>query len=173
MGQQGGRNNKGGMNNIGNKPDHSTTTDNSTSTNTDIFTPPSNDTLKNAMNAPNYNTMNNSPGNMGGNASNLDPTVIMEAMQIIQSSEDGTITDSIKGKLLNLGLTEDDITQLSSMELPNQDNNMQDFKNTNLAMGPNNTSSNNTSLIITLSSIALLVIAIIGVSLFKKRKYIS
>ncbi|MDO5780570.1 MAG: hypothetical protein Q4Q02_08600, partial [Clostridium sp.] len=75
-------------------------------------------------------------------------------------------------ELLNLGLTEDDITQLSSMQLPNQDNNMQDFKNNNLAIGPNN-SSNNTSLTITLSSIALLVIAILGVLLFKKRKYIS
>ena len=46
---------------------------------------------------------------MGGNSSNLDPTVMMQAMQIIQSSEDGTITDSIKDELLNLGLTEDDI----------------------------------------------------------------
>lgn len=64
--------------------------------------------------------------------------------------------------------------QLSSMEFPKQgNNNMQDFKNNALAMGPNNTSSNNTSLIITLSSIALLIIAILGVSLFKKRKYIS
>ena len=169
MGQQGGGNDKGGMNNMVNKPDNNTTTtDNSNATNTDSFTPTSNDTPENAS-AP----MNNSPGNMGGNSSNLDPTVMMQAMQIIQSSEDGTITDSIKDELLNLGLTEDDITQLSSMELPNQDSNMQDFKNNNLAMGPNNTSSNNTSLIITLSSIALLIIAILGVSLFKKRKYIS
>ena len=169
MGQQGGGNDKGGMNNMVNKPDNNTTTtDNSNATNTDSFTPTSNDTPENAS-AP----MNNSPGNMGGNSSNLDPTVMMQAMQIIQSSEDGTITDSIKDELLNLGLTEDDITQLSSMELPNQDSNMQDFKNNNLAMGSNNTSSSNTSLIITLSSIALLIIAILGVSLFKKRKYIS
>ena len=169
MGQQGGGNDKGGMNNMVNKPDNNTTTtDNSNSTNTDSFTAPSNNTSENAS-AP----MNNSPGNMGDNSSNLDPTVMMKAMQIIQSSEDGTITDSIKDELLNLGLTEDDITQLSSMELPNQDSNMQDFKNNNLAMGPNNTSSNNTSLIITLSSIALLIIAILVVSLFKKRKYIS
>lgn len=169
MGQQGGGNDKAGMNNMVNKPDNNTTTtDNSNSTNTDSFTAPSNNTSENAS-AP----MNNSPGNMGGNSSNLDPTVMMQAMQIIQSSEDGTITDSIKDELLNLGLTEDDITQLSSMELPNQDSNMQDFKNNNLAMGSNNTSSSNTSLIITLSSIALLIIAILGVSLFKKRKYIS
>jgi len=169
MGQQGGGNDKGGMNNMVNKPDNNTTTtNNSNATNTDSFTPTSNDIPENAS-AP----MNNSPGNMGGNSSNLDPTVMMKAMQIIQSSEDSTITDSIKDELLNLGLTEDDITQLSSMELPNQDSNMQDFKNNNLAMGPNNTSSNNTSLIITLSSIALLIIAILVVSLFKKRKYIS
>lgn len=169
MGQQGGGNDKGGMNNMVNKPDNNTTpTNNSNATNTDSFTPTSNYTPENAS-AP----MNNSPGNMGDNSSNLDPTVMMQAMQIIQSSEDGTITDSIKDELLNLGLTEDDITQLSSMELPNQDSNMQDFKNNNLAMVPNNTSSNNTSLIITLSSIALLIIAILVVSLFKKRKYIS
>ena len=168
MGQQGGGNDKGGMNNMGNKPGNNTTTDNSTATNTDSFTPPSNDTSENAS-AP----MNNSPRNMGGNSSNLDPTVMMKAMQIIQSSEDGTITDSIKDELLNLGLTEDDITQLSSMELPKQDSNMQDIKHNNLAMGANNNSSNNKSLIITISSIALLIIAILGVSLFKKRKYIS
>ena len=174
MGQQGGGagKDKGGMNSRGNKPNDSTTTNNSTATNTDSFTPPSNDTSENAINNPNDNTMNNSPGNMGGNSSNLDPSVMMQAMQIIQNSEDGAITDSIKDELLNLGLTEDDITQLSSMQLPNQDNNMQDFKNNNLAIGPNN-SSNNTSLTITLSSIALLVIAILGVLLFKKRKYIS
>ena len=105
MGQQGGGNDKAGMNNMVNKPDNNTTTtDNSNSTNTDSFTAPSNNTSENAS-AP----MNNSPGNMGGNSSNLDPTVMMQAMQIIQSSEDGTITDSIKDELLNLGLTEDDI----------------------------------------------------------------
>ena len=174
MGQQGGGGGKdnGGMNSMGNKPDDSTTTDNSTANNTASFTPPSNNTDGNTNN-PNDNTTNNPPGNMDGNSSNLDPTIMMQAMQIIQSSEDGTITDSIKDELLNLGLTEEDITELSSMQLPNQDNNMQDVKNTNVAMAPNNASSNNNSLIITLSSIALLVIAILIVSLFKKRKYIS
>jgi len=180
MGQQGGGGgkDKGGMNSMGNKPNYSTTTNNSnttnnsTATNTDSFALPSNDTSGNTNN-PNDNTMNNSPRNMDGNSSNLDPTVMMQAMQIIQSSEDGTITDSIKDELLNLGLTEEDITQLSSIRLPNQDTNMKDFKNTNLAMGPNDTSSNYKSLTITLSSIALLVISIPGVLLFKKRKYIS
>lgn len=67
----------------------------------------------------------------------------------------------------------DNIAQFSSMQPPNQDANIKDFKNTNLAMGPNDTSSNYTSLTITLSSITLLVISILGVLLFKKRKYIS
>ena len=102
---------------MGNKPNDSTTTNNSnttnnsTATNTDSFALPSNDTSGNTNN-PNDNTMNNSPRNMDGISSNLDPTVMMQAMQIIQSSEDGTITDSIKDELLNLGLTEEDITQL-------------------------------------------------------------
>ena len=174
MGQQGGGGgkDKGAMNIMGNKPNDSTITNNSTSTNADNFTPPSNDTSRNTNN-PNDNIMNNPPTNMEGNSSNLDPTVMMQAMQIIQNSEDGTITDSIKDELLNLGLTEDDITQLSSMRLPNQDTNMKDFKNTTLALGPNDTSSNYTSLTITLSSIALLIIALLIVSLLKKRKYIS
>ena len=78
-----------------------------------------------------------------------------------------------KGGMNNMGSKPDDISQLSYMQLPNQDTNIKDFKNTNLAMGPNYTSSNYKSLTITLSSIALLVISIPGVLLFKKRKYIS
>ncbi|WP_370831740.1 CotH kinase family protein [Clostridium sp.] len=78
-----------------------------------------------------------------------------------------------KGGMNNMGSKPDDISQLSYMQLPNQDTNIKDFKNTNLAMGPNDTSSNYKSLTITLSSIALLVISIPGVLLFKKRKYIS
>lgn len=63
----------------------------------------------------------------------------------------------------------------ASMEPPNKDNNMKDFQNNNLAMGPNNNFSNNTntSLIITFSSIVLLITATLKVSLLKKRKYIS
>ncbi len=78
-----------------------------------------------------------------------------------------------KGGMNNMGSKQDDISQLSYMQLPNQDTNIKDFKNTNLAIGPNDTSSNYKSLTITLSSIALLVISIPGVLLFKKRKYIS
>ena len=177
MGQQGGGNDKGGMNNIGNKPDSNTTIDDSVTTNTDSITHPSNDTSEATMNGTNDNTMDNSHGNMGGNTSNLDPTVMMEAMEIIQNSEDGTITESIKNELLNLGLTEDDIAKLESMQtsMPggNSDKKQDSMKN-NLAMGPNNSNSiNNSSLLITCSSILLLIICMIFVKFFKKRKYIS
>ena len=173
MGQQGGGNDKGGMNNMVNKPDNNTTTtDNSNSTNTDSFTAPSNNTSENAS-AP----MNNSPGNMGDNSSNLDPTVMMEAMQIIQSSEDGSITESMKDELLSLGLTEDDIAKLKSIQtsMPEgtSDKNQDSIKNS-LAIKPNNSNSiNNSSLLITCSSILLLITCMILVKLFKKRKYIS
>ena len=171
MGQQGGGNEKGGINNIGgpsdtNPPNADSSTQQSDNTN--------DNTTESSMNIPNSNTISNSPGNMGSNTQNLDPSIMMQAMQIIQSSEDGSITDSIKSELLNLGLTDEEITQLSSMQIPNQDNNgMHDIENNNLAMGPGNTSTNNTNLIITLSSIVLLIIAVAFVSLFKKRKYIS
>lgn len=169
MGQQGGGNDKGGMNNMENNPDNTTTTDNSITTNTDSITHPSNDTSRDAM--------NNTHGNMGDNTSNLDPTVMMEAMQIIQSSEDGSITESIKDELLSLGLTEDDIAKLESIQtsIPEgtSDKNQDSIKN-NLAIKPNNSNSiNNSSLLITCSSILLLITCMILVKLFKKRKYIS
>lgn len=160
MGQQGGGNEKGEMNNMRGSSDSST--------------PQSGNTTESSMNIPNSNTTSNSPGNISSNTSDLDPSIMMQAMQIIQSSEDGSITDSIKTELLNLGLTNEEITQLSSIQIPNQDNNgMHDIKNNNLAMGPGNISTDNTNLIITLSSIVLLVIALVFVSFFKKRKYIS
>ena len=171
MGQQGGGNEKGGMNNIGGPSD-------TTPPNFDSSTPQSDNTsdntTKSSMNIPNSNTTSNYPGNISSNTSNLDPSIMMQVMQIIQSSEDGSITDSVKTQLLNLGLTDEEITQLSSMQIPNQDNNgLHDVENNNLAMGPGNTSTNNTNLIITLSSIILLLIAVALVSFFKKRKYIS
>ena len=160
MGQQGGGNEKGEMNNMRGSSDSST--------------PQSDNTTESSMNIPNSNTTSNFPGNISSNTSDLDPSIMMQAMQIIQSSEDGSITDSIKTELLNLGLTNEEITQLSSIQIPNQDNNgMHDIKNNNLAMGPGNISTDNTNLIITLSSIVLLVIALVFVSFFKKRKYIS
>ena len=121
--------------------------------------------------------MNNNHGNMGDNTSNLDPTVMMEAMQIIQSSEDGSITESMKYELLSLGLTEDDIAKLKSIQtsMPEgtSDKNQDSIKNS-LAIKPNNSNSiNNSSLLITCSSILLLITCMILVKLFKKRKYIS
>lgn len=167
MGQQGGGNEKGEMNNMRGSSD--TTPPNAYSS-----TPQSDNTTESSMNIPNSNTTSNFPGNISSNTSDLDPSIMMQAMQIIQSSEDGSITDSIKTELLNLGLTNEEITQLSSIQIPNQDNNgMHDIKNNNLAMGPGNISTDNTNLIITLSSIVLLVIALVFVSFFKKRKYIS
>lgn len=167
MGQQGGGNEKGEMNNMRGSSD-------TTPPNADSSTPQSDNTTESSMNIPNSNTTSNSPGNISSNTSDLDPSIMMQAMQIIQSSEDGSITDSIKTELLNLGLTNEEITQLSSIQIPNQDNNgMHDIKNNNLAMGPGNISTDNTNLIITLSSIVLLVIALVFVSFFKKRKYIS
>ena len=167
MGQQGGGNEKGEMNNMRGSSD-------TTPPNADSSTPQSDNTTESNMNIPNSNTTSNFPGNISSNTSDLDPSIMMQAMQIIQSSEDGSITDSIKTELLNLGLTNEQITQLSSIQIPNQDNNgMHDIKNNNLAMGPGNISTDNTNLIITLSSIVLLVIALVFVSFFKKRKYIS
>lgn len=167
MGQQGGGNEKGEMNNMRGSSD-------TTPPNADSSTPQSDNTTESSMNIPNSNTTSNFPGNISSNTSDLDPSIMMQAMQIIQSSEDGSITYSIKTELLNLGLTNEEITQLSSIQIPNQDNNgMHDIKNNNLAMGPGNISTDNTNLIITLSSIVLLVIALVFVSFFKKRKYIS
>lgn len=167
MGQQGGGNEKGEMNNMRGSSD-------TTPPNADSSTPQSDNTTESSMNIPNSNTTSNFPGNISSNTSDLDPSIMMQAMQIIQSSEDGSITDSIKTELLNLGLTNEEITQLSSIQIPNQDNNgMHDIKNNNLAMGPGNISTDNTNLIITLSSIVLLVIALVFISFFKKRKYIS
>ena len=167
MGQQGGGNEKGEMNNMRGSSD-------TTPPNADSSTPQSDNTTESSMNIPNSNTTSNFPGNISSNTSDLDPSIMMQAMQIIQSSEDGSITDSIKTELLNLGLTNEEITQLSSIQIPNQHNNgMHDIKNNNLAMGPGNISTDNTNLIITLSSIVLLVIALVFVSFFKKRKYIS
>ena len=153
MGQQGGGNEKGEMNNMRGSSD-------TTPPNADSSTPQSDNTTESSMNIPNSNTTSNFPGNISSNTSDLDPSIMMQAMQIIQSSEDGSITDSIKTELLNLGLTNEEITQLSSIQIPNQDNNgMHDIKNNNLAMGPGNISTDNTNLIITLSSIVLLAVS--------------
>ena len=159
MGQQGGGgNDKGGMNFDFNKNNIQPSTDAN-----------SNEPLNSSIQTHSDNNTNNT--------SSIDKDIIMKAMQIIQSSEDGTITDSIKDKLLNLGLSNDDITQLSSMQtsMPGGNANKNQVPiNNNLAMAPSNSISNiNSSLIVTCASILLLIVSIIFVKLFKKKKYVS
>ena len=155
MGQQGGGgNDKGGMNFDFNKNNIQP----STATN-------SNEPLDSSIQTPPDNT------------SSINKDIIMKAMQIIQSSEDGTITDSIKDQLLNLGLSNDDITQLSSIQtsMPAGNANKNQVPiNNNFAMGPSNSISNiNSSLIVTCSSILLLIATLIFVKFSSKRKYTS
>ena len=158
MGQQGGgRNDKGGMNFDFNKNNIQSSTDAN-----------SNEPLDSSIQTPPDNT---------NNTSSIDKDIMMKAMQIIQSSKDGTITDLIKEQLLNLGLSNDDITQLSSMQtsMPGGNANKNQVPiNNNLAMAPSNSISNiNSSLIVTCASILLLIVSIIFVKLFKKKKYVS
>lgn len=164
MGQQGPGNAKDVMNFDVNKNNMETTTDGNSSASLDNKSPTEN------------NTSSNSPGN-NSSTSSIDKDIMMQAMQIIQGSEDGSITDSIREELLELGLTDDDISQLESMQasIPiDNENSNQGPINNNLAMGPGNVSSNNnSSLIITCASILLLILSMIFVKFFKKRKYIS
>lgn len=110
---------------------------------------------------------------LDGTQSSTTTGTIETTVDLTAMGQQGGSGGNDKGGMNNMGSKPDDISQLSYMQLPNQDTNIKDFKNTNLAMGPNDTSSNYKSLTITLSSIALLVISIPGVLLFKKRKYIS
>ena len=158
MGQQGGgRNDKGGMNFDFNKNNIQSSTDAN-----------SNEPLDSSIQTPPDNT---------NNTSSIDKDIMMKAMQIIQSSKDGTITDLIKEQLLNLGLSNDDIAQLSSIQtsMPgtNANKNLVPIKN-NLAMGPGNSNSSNFStLILTVLSILLLIATLIFVKFSSKRKYTS
>lgn len=61
--------------------------------------------------------MENMPGMNGGNMQNMDS--MRQAMQIIQEAG-GEITDEVKSKLLELGLTEEQITMVSQMGNRNQ-----------------------------------------------------
>lgn len=79
MGQQGGGNEKGEMNNMRGSSD-------TTPPNADSSTPQSDNTTESSMNIPNSNTTSNFPGNISSNTSDLDPSIMMQAMQIIQSS---------------------------------------------------------------------------------------
>lgn len=158
MGQQGGGNDKGsmgGMNMTFNKDNAK----NSTNSTNDTMTSPD----------------NNMPEN--NNTSSIDKDLMMQAMQIIQTSEDGSITDSIKEQLLALGLSNDDITKLESIQtsMPGGNSNTnKEVINNNFAMGPGNSNSSNFStLLLTGLSILLLITTLIFVKFSSKRKYTS
>ena len=155
MGQQGGGNNKGGM--VGmNMAFNKDTAENSTN---------------NTMTSPDNNIHENN------NTSSIDKDLMMQAMQIIQTSEDGSITDSIKEQLLALGLNNDDITKLESIQtsMPGGNSNTnKEVINNNFAMVPDNSNSSNFStLLLTGLSILLLIISLIFVKFSSKRKYTS
>ena len=155
MGQQGGGNNKGGM--VGmNMAFNKDTAENSTN---------------NTMTSPDNNIHENN------NTSSIDKDLMMQAMQIIQTSEDGSITDSIKEQLLALGLNNDDITKLESIQtsMPGGNSNTnKEVINNNFAMVPGNSNSSNFStLLLTGLSILLLIISLIFVKFSSKRKYTS
>ena len=155
MGQQGSGNDKGGMGGMNiafNK-------DNAENYTNDTMTPPDNNIPENNSN------------------SSIDKDLMMQAMQIIQGSEDGTITDSIKEQLLALGLSNDDITKLESIQtsMPGGNGNTnKEIINNNFAMGPSNSNSSNfNTLLLTGLSILLLIVTLIFVKFSSKRKYTS
>lgn len=155
MGQQGSGNDKGGMGGMNiafNK-------DNAENYTNDTMTPPDNNIPENNSN------------------SSIDKDLMMQAMQIIQGSEDDTITDSIKEQLLALGLSNDDITKLESIQtsMPGGNGNTnKEIINNNFAMGPSNSNSSNfNTLLLTGLSILLLIVTLIFVKFSSKRKYTS
>lgn len=165
LGQQGGGNDKGG------RPIE----------NGSNFTPgqmPSNsDNQKNSTTNNGNKTNNFSKGN-----NEIDRELMMQAMEIIQKSEDGTITDDIKTELLALGLTDENIKMLSSFPMPGNINNDTSNKpndtvvvNNNFAMGKNteNTSNNKTTYILYEVSVGTLILSLILVHFFKKKRYVS
>ena len=152
MGQQGSGNDKGGMGGMNiafNK-------DNAENYTNDTMTPPDNNIPENNSN------------------SSIDKDLMMQAMQIIQGSEDDTITDSIKEQLLALGLSNDDITKLESIQtsMPGGNGNTnKEIINNNFAMGPSNSNSSNfNTLLLTGLSILLLIVTLIFVKFSSKRK---
>lgn len=165
LGQQGGGNSKGGIPNE----------------NGGNFSPgqmPSNSDNQENNTTNNANKTNNFP-----EANNeIDRELMMEAMEILQKSEDGTITDDIKTEILALGLTEENIEMLSSFPMAGNRNNDTSNKpndtvevNNNLAMGKNteNTSNNNTTYILYGASVGTLILSLILVHFFKKKRYVS
>lgn len=117
----------------------------------------------------------NSMGQQGGKNNKDDMDKIINKPYNFHSTDNSTNNTN------NFTKPSNDISQninnskMESMEPTNIDNYMKDFKNNNLAMGPNSSFSNtiNNSSILTFSSIVLLIIATLKISVLKKRKYIS
>lgn len=165
LGQQGGGNDKGGMPNEnggnfapGQMPSNSDNQENNTT--------------NNANKTSNFPEANNE----------IDRELMIQAMEILQKSEDGTITDDIKTELLALGLTEENIEMLSSFPMAGNRNNDTSNKpndtvevNNKLAMGKNteNTSNNNTTYILYGASVGTLILSLILIHFFKKKRYVS
>ena len=115
----------------------------------------------------------NQNGNLINNMS-IDQSLMIQAIQIIQNSGDSPITDAVKEELLNIGLTDEQINEITSFQAQNNSGNKTQVINNNFAMGPNqNSTTNFETLILSFSSILILICSLVFVLLFKKRKYVS
>ena len=115
----------------------------------------------------------NQNGNLINNMS-IDQSLMIQAIQIIQHSGDSPITDAVKEELLNIGLTDEQINEITSFQAQNNSGNKTQVINNNFAMGPNqNSTTNFETLILSFSSILILICSLVFVLLFKKRKYVS
>ncbi|MDU2266839.1 CotH kinase family protein [Clostridium celatum] len=115
----------------------------------------------------------NQNGNLINNMS-IDQSLMIQAIQIIQNSGDSPITDAVKEELLNIGLTDEQINEITSFQAQNNSGNKTQVINNNFAMGPKqNSTTNFETLILSFSSILILICSLVFVLLFKKRKYVS
>ena len=115
----------------------------------------------------------NQNGNLINNMS-IDQSLMIQAIQIIQNSGDSSITDAVKEELLNIGLTDEQINEITSFQAQNNSGNKTQVINNNFAMGPKqNSTTNFETLILSFSSILILICSLVFVLLFKKRKYVS
>ena len=115
----------------------------------------------------------NQNGNLINNMS-IYQSLMIQAIQIIQNSGDSPITDAVKEELLNIGLTDEQINEITSFQAQNNSGNKTQVINNNFAMGPKqNSTTNFETLILSFSSILILICSLVFVLLFKKRKYVS
>ena len=115
----------------------------------------------------------NQNGNLINNMS-IDQSLMIQAIQIIQNSGDSPITDAVKEELLNIGLTDEQINEITSFQAQNNSGNKTQVINNNFAMGPKqNSTTNFETLILSFSSILILICSLVFVLLFKKIKYVS